>query len=134
MWGNCAVGGAHHNGSLGIQLLIALALCTGALRAQNCVAPPPGLVSWWPGNGDANDVVGGNNGTLQGGVTFVPGKVGQAFSFDGVNDYVSFGNTAGNFGTSDFTIEFWIRTTASHSSDSILEKWPTCGPSSKFNI
>ena len=64
MWGKYAVLGVGRNGGFGIQLLIALALCTGALRAQNCVAPPLGLVSWWPGNGDANDLVGGNPGTI----------------------------------------------------------------------
>jgi hypothetical protein len=33
------------------------------------------LVGWWPGDGNANDIVAGNNGTLQGNVTFVPGMV-----------------------------------------------------------
>src|SRR5439155_21212810 len=28
-----------------------------------CLAPPSGLVSWWPGNGNGTDVVGGNNAT-----------------------------------------------------------------------
>jgi hypothetical protein len=48
----------------------------------------PGLVAWYPGEGDASDVIAGNNGTLHGGVTFAPGKVGQAFSFNGVDGYV----------------------------------------------
>ena len=34
--------------------------------------------------------------------------VGQAFSFDGVDDFVSFGTTVGNFGTADFTVDVWI--------------------------
>src|SRR5262249_48172926 len=41
----------------------------------------PGLVSWWRGEGNANDAQGGNNGALVGGVSYAPGKVGQAFSF-----------------------------------------------------
>ena len=28
--------------------------------AQICVRKPSGLVHWWPGDGDANDVVGGD--------------------------------------------------------------------------
>jgi len=40
-----------------------------------------GLVSWWRGEGDAKDSVGGNHGTLMGDATFAPGKAGQAFSF-----------------------------------------------------
>ncbi len=51
-----------------------------------CTPPPSGMVSWWPGDGTANDIKGTNDGTLQNGATFAPGKVGQAFSFDGVND------------------------------------------------
>ena len=34
------------------------------------------------------DIQGSNNGTPLNGATFASGKVGQAFSFDGVNDYV----------------------------------------------
>jgi hypothetical protein len=49
----------------------------------------PGLVSWYKGEGNAIDSAGTNNGTLFGGVTFVPGKVGQAFRFNGTNSYVS---------------------------------------------
>jgi len=41
----------------------------------------PGLASWWRGEGDAKDSVGGNHGTLMGDATFAPGKAGQAFSF-----------------------------------------------------
>ena len=55
-----------------------------AAGAQVCVPPPPGMVSWWPGDGNANDIQDGNHGTLRNGATFAPGKVGQAFSLDGV--------------------------------------------------
>jgi len=33
-------------------------------RADTCISPPSGLVGWWPGDGNANDIIGGNNGTL----------------------------------------------------------------------
>jgi len=45
---------------------------------------PDGLVGFWAGEGNANDSTGANNGVLEGGVTFVPGKVGRAFSLDGI--------------------------------------------------
>ena len=74
-----------------------------------CVAPPSGLVSWWPGDGNANDIRGGNNGTLQGGVTFAAGKVEQAFSFDGVDDFISI-PVAANLGmTSAYTFDAWVK-------------------------
>ncbi len=55
-------------------------------KAQSCFQPPPSLVSWWPGEGDANDRWGGNDGTPHNGAAFTSGKVGQAFRFDGLDD------------------------------------------------
>jgi Ca2+-binding RTX toxin-like protein len=78
--------------------------------APTCVAPPAGLVSWWPGEGNAQDIVDGNDGLLRNGVTFVSGMVGQALSFDGVDDYVEVASSPTlQFGTGDFTIDFWAR-------------------------
>ncbi|MFN2500164.1 MAG: Ig-like domain-containing protein, partial [Pyrinomonadaceae bacterium] len=51
-------------------------------------SPSAGMVAWYPANGNTNDVMGGNNGALQNGATYGLGKVGQAFSFDGVDDFV----------------------------------------------
>ena len=56
---------------------------------NNCFPAPPGLVGWWPGNGNATDVVGGNNGTLLNGATYAPGLIGEGFSFTNANDQVS---------------------------------------------
>ena len=49
---------------------------------------PGGLVHHWPADGDAQDIVGANHGILRNGATFAPGRLGQAFSFDGVDDRV----------------------------------------------
>jgi len=72
----------------------------------NCVSAPAGLIGWWPGEGNANDVIGGNNGTPVNGVSFAPGKAGQAFSFNGANQYVSIVTTNALAGT--FSLEFWM--------------------------
>jgi hypothetical protein len=48
-----------------------------------CIPPHAGLEAWWPGDGHTNDLAGGLNGVLEGGAGFAPGKVGQAFAFDG---------------------------------------------------
>ena len=57
--------------------------------ASACVPPPPGLVSWWRGEGNWLDQAGGNNGTAYNGAGFAPGVVGQALSFNGSsNSYV----------------------------------------------
>ncbi|MGO8836785.1 MAG: FG-GAP-like repeat-containing protein [Limisphaerales bacterium] len=76
----------------------------------SCTPSPAGLVAWWPGEGNANDVVGGNNGILEGGVSFASGEVGQAFVFDGSgSSYVRIpANPRIDVGQSDgFTIELW---------------------------
>ena len=79
----------------------------------SCVSPPPGMVSWWPGDGNAVDIHGANNGTLINGTSFASGKVGQAFSFDGSDDGLLVPDVpALNFGEgADFSLDAWIRLT-----------------------
>ncbi len=74
-----------------------------------CDTAPSGLVGWWPGDGSANDIVGGNNGSLQSGATANGvGKVGSAFSFDGVSSYVQIPDAAA-LRPSTLTIEAWVQ-------------------------
>ncbi len=73
-----------------------------------CVTPPSGLVSWWPGNGNAVDFEGANSGTLQGNVTYVAGQVGQAFSFSGSGEAVALGS-APALQLQTFTIDAWVQ-------------------------
>ena len=72
--------------------------------------PPAGLVSWWPGDGNANDIWGGNPGTLMGGTTFGAGVVGQAFGLDGVDDYVNIPNDS-SLSPSTITVDAWFYAT-----------------------
>jgi len=76
--------------------------------APICTPPSSGLVSWWPGNGNTLDAIGGNNGTLVDNATFTTGEVGQAFTFDGHGDGVLVGNPA-NLQLQTFTIEAWVK-------------------------
>jgi hypothetical protein len=50
--------------------------------------PLAGLTSWWRADGNALDGAGTNHGTPQNGAGFAPGKFGQAFAFDGVDDQI----------------------------------------------
>ncbi|MBW2719981.1 MAG: hypothetical protein JRD94_15965 [Deltaproteobacteria bacterium] len=96
--------------------LLATVMFAGHAAAQDCVEPPGGLVSWWPGDGNADDIVSGFDGTLVNGATFAPGFVGDAFRFDGVaggrNDRVDLPNQAID-GLSDLTIDLWLNTEGS---------------------
>lgn len=78
-------------------------------QSSGCTPPPSGLVSWWPGNGNANDIIGGKNGTLLGGVSYAPGKVNQAFSFPSLGSSGSdrVGLSSGPSANA-FTIEAWV--------------------------
>lgn len=84
-----------------------LANATSQLIA-NCVPAPPGLVAWWPAEGNANDVTGHNNGTLEGNAGFGTGEVGQAFSFDGYSGAVYVGDAPDLRFTNAMTIEAWV--------------------------
>ncbi|MFQ5627275.1 MAG: LamG domain-containing protein [bacterium] len=68
-----------------------------------------GLVSWWPANGNARDRIGANNGTLMNGATYAPGAIGQAFRFDGSDDYVDAGNDPSLNIRNAITLMAWIK-------------------------
>src|SRR5947209_892164 len=76
--------------------------------ATSCGTVTSGLISCWPGEGNAQDVVGGNNGNLVGNVGFVPGVIGQAFNFDGT-DYVHIPDNASLAPSSQITVAAWIK-------------------------
>lgn len=73
-----------------------------------CAAWPTGMVSWWRGESNAFDHIGGNNGALTGNVSYVLGRVGLGFTLDGNGDLVVLGNPS-QLQLQDFTIETWIR-------------------------
>jgi len=73
-----------------------------------CSSAPSGLIAWWPGDGKANDLVGASPGRFQGNVTFAPGKVGQAFNFDG-SSFVTMGDPpALHLTSTQVTMAGWI--------------------------
>ena len=118
--------------SITVVLSVLLTLVT--LTSVGAAVPPPfGIIHWWDGDGDATDSIGDVDGTVQNGASFAPGLVGQAFSFDGIDDTVSFGNTVGNFGIKDFTIEFWVKTSSTRF-EGVLGKRPECGFGSFFDL
>jgi hypothetical protein len=75
----------------------------------NCVEPPSGLVSWWRGEGDTADSVGHHDGMFINNTVFVPGKVGQAFGFNGVDNLVAVPDSdEWTLGSKDFTLDLWV--------------------------
>ena len=82
------------------------------------------MVGWYPANGNANDITPSpDNGTLNGGATFAPGEVAQAFSLNGTTAYVSAPDVAKiNFGTGDLSLDAWIKTSNASGVQSFIDK------------
>jgi len=87
-------------------LVMAMVLVAGVWGGAAAASGP---VAWWQAEGNANDSAGANHGTYIGTVTYVPGVMGQAFSFNGsavrVPNYSSL-----NFGTGPFSGALWVKT------------------------
>jgi len=82
---------------------------------------PTGMIAWWRAETNALDAIGVNHGTLTNGTTFSVGKVGQAFSFDGTNDFVQIAD-ATNLRPASLTFEAWIYPTATNGNRMIFAK------------
>lgn len=93
-----------------------------SLDATECTAPPAGQVSWWPAENNANDILYNNPGTAGSGVSFSPGKVGDAFSFDGTNGVNVADSTSLDVGTGDFSMDAWIQTSSTEVVQIIVDK------------
>jgi RHS repeat-associated protein len=95
----------HVSGGGTLSLISSNAVLT--VNPANCYLAPTGLVSWWRAESNALDSAGGNNGSLSNGVSFVAGKVGQAFSFNGLDQSVEI-PYAPALASTTFTIEAWV--------------------------
>jgi hypothetical protein len=91
-----------------VLLLLSFAVNPNYATAQACTTPPANMVGWWPGDGNANDLAGANNGKLVNGVTFGKGYVGKAFALNGT-DYVDVKRAKPlNVSAGDFTVDAWV--------------------------
>ena len=103
-------------------------------KTKDCLPPPFGLVAWWPGDANTDDIVGGYNGELVGGATYDVGLVDEAFSLDGIDDFVNVPhNEELNVGTEDFTIDFLVNFRSIAGEQIMVEKWIQKGLTSPGN-
>lgn len=118
---------AHHRNSFRFVCIAAAltALASGNLpsaSAQTCVQPPSGIAAWFPGDGNALDLQGGDSASLNGNPnagTIVAGKVGQALQFNGTGDLRVVDQPALN-PTAGVTIEAWINPSVADGSYSMI--------------
>ena len=93
-----------------------------------CVPPPSGMVDWWhldeTSGPLANDIAGSvnNSGTWMNSPVPVTGKVDGALSFNGSNSVDVPDDPELNFGTGDFSVDLWIKTTSASGASPIVDK------------
>jgi hypothetical protein len=91
--------------------LIGLASLSALSGRSVSASSSPDMISQWSAEGTADDSLSANNGLLQGGVTYVTGKLGQAFSFDG-NSFVEVANSP-TLEPSTITVAAWVKRSGS---------------------
>ncbi|MBI5774629.1 MAG: immunoglobulin domain-containing protein, partial [Verrucomicrobia bacterium] len=93
-----------------------------------CVPAPAGLVAWWKGDGSAYDAASTHDGLIVSNVSYAVGKAGQGFSFDATNSHVSVPHSPEwDFGTNEFTVEFWVNFRRINATQSFLGHSPGWG-------
>jgi len=88
---------------------VLLAAPTAAAQQWTTNELPPGLIGWWQAENNYADTVGGNDLAPDGGVTFAPGRFGQAFEFDGISGSAYCDGAPTLNGWTQFTLEAWIK-------------------------
>src|SRR5579862_2795163 len=78
-----------------------------AFAAGSCISPPSGLVGWWPGDTNNNDIAGNNNPSGSTGVTLVPAEVSNGFSL-GKNGYLEVPPVK-SLANQNFTWAAWVK-------------------------
>jgi hypothetical protein len=92
----------------------------GKYKVQSTV--PADLAAWYAGDGNTNDLQGGNAAALQNGATYGNGKVGQGFQFDGVDDQITVPHNANQNGGTNLTVEAWINPSSLPHGGTIIQK------------
>ncbi|OGE44257.1 hypothetical protein A3B45_01745 [Candidatus Daviesbacteria bacterium RIFCSPLOWO2_01_FULL_39_12] len=85
-------------------------------NADTLACPTSNLVGYWNMNQTLND------GTWNGGVTSVAGKVGNALNFNGTNGYVAAGNAASLQNLPTATLVAWIKPTTLSGYNNIISR------------
>jgi hypothetical protein len=70
------------------------------------------IVAYYPFDGNANDESGnGNDGTEHGGLNYAEGKIGQAASFNGINNYIEVFHNP-ELSLTEWSISAWVNPTS----------------------
>jgi hypothetical protein len=94
---------------LGLFVILSHLILVGSVTGVQgqCVPPPTGMISWWPGDGTLNDIIGKNNGIMVGDTTFALGLVDQALSFGEKCGYMITPNVIKSW--PEGTVDLWVK-------------------------
>ncbi len=98
---------ALHQGAIA-RILPTIAGRRYTLTFANHGRPSLNPVSWWKAEGNGLDSADGNDGMLESGLSFASGEVGQAFSFNGTNQYLLVADAPNLRFKNSMTAEAWI--------------------------
>ena len=123
--------------ALSAEEIAAMYNAGGAGMCRLCFETPSGIVSWWTADGNGNDIVGPNDGTTVNGAAFAAGRVDQAFSLDGVDDFVQV-TTPVNLplGNSARSFSVWFKTprVLTTSTESAIVQYGTANSNQMFGL
>jgi hypothetical protein len=76
---------------------------------NNTIGWTNNLIAYWPFDGDLLDKSGNGNNGINYGATSTVGKINQAMSFDGINDYIEVASSSSiNISGDKITLEAWV--------------------------
>jgi len=103
-----------------------IGICSGAIIAVK----PPQPIACWPGNGNTQDIIGGDNGTIVGNVRYRSDGFSKSFSFDGNSSFVAIPNAPAFLFQDQLTIELWMKP----STDNLMNNYEGLVSSDFFGI
>ncbi|MFT3743531.1 MAG: Ig-like domain repeat protein [Pyrinomonadaceae bacterium] len=90
------------------NLSVASTSTDNSVTFVTCVAPPANMKGWYTGDNTTRDIAGGNDGTFAGTTAYAPGKVDQAFSFNGSTLVSRSAPSTLNLSGNQVTLDGWI--------------------------
>lgn len=87
-------------------LLLGISVTIVILMSVNVLGDD--YTAYWKFDGNSNDESGNYHGVVNG-ATLTTGQYNQAYSFDGVNDYIENNTLANQAVNSSFSVSFWIK-------------------------
>lgn len=104
------------------------------------VSPPAytsytnGLVAYWKADNATTDCFDSVDAVTNVGMTYVSGKINQAFHFDGSDDYVSYGTNEALRISTNLTIACWVKLFISDQNKGIVQRYYAAGSARAWGL